>query len=180
MAKSAETEQEKDAAVPTAASLWLVMMKAYRSMQNYVEGTLECMGIGLSDFMILEALLHKGPLSMSQIGKTVLLANPSMTAAANRLLRLTLIVRRGPGCDRRVRAVELTPAGRKLIHEIYALHQNDLEAVMEGIPVDQRIVVRAALKSMGLAAQAKMSEVQSGKAEELCPQLALTEARTTA
>src|ERR1700709_139470 len=71
----------------SAASLWLVMAKAYRSMQGYVESTMAEMGIGMSDFMILEALLHKGPMSMSQIGDKVLLANPSMTAAVDRLAR---------------------------------------------------------------------------------------------
>ena len=171
MGKSAETDQEQAAAAPTAASLWLVMMKAYRSMQNYVEGTLACMGIGLSDFMILEALLHKGPMSMSQIGDTVLLANPSMTAAANRLQRLNLVARQSPGDDRRVRTVELTPAGRKLIDKVYAQHESDLEAVMEGISPGQRTAARAALKSMGLAAKAKIGEEQNRKADDLSPHL---------
>lgn len=169
MGETAEPVQEQAVAAPSAASLWLVMMKAYRSMQNYVEGTLTCMGIGLSDFMILEALLHKGPLSMSQIGDKVLLANPSMTAAANRLQRLNLVARQSCGGDRRVRTVELTPAGRKLIHRVYSLHERDLEAVMEGISADQRVVVRAALKSMGLAAKTKTSEVPGAKGEGMSP-----------
>lgn len=163
MAESAETAQDKAVAVPSATSLWLVMMKAYRSMQHYVELTLVEMGIGLSDFMILEALLHKGPMSMSQIGDTVLLANPSMTAAANRLQRLSLVARQCTGGDRRVRTVALTPAGRKLIQKIFAQHESDLEAVMAAISPDQRTAVRAALKCMGLAAKAKTGTLQTAR-----------------
>ncbi|MGI4853208.1 MAG: MarR family winged helix-turn-helix transcriptional regulator [Janthinobacterium lividum] len=161
MVKSSEGGQGVAVAAPTAASLWLVMMKAYRSMQHYVELTLVEMGIGLSDFMILEALLHKGPMSMSQTGDTVLLANPSMTAAANRLQRLSLVARQCRGGDRRVRTVELTPAGRKLIQKIYTQHESDLEAVMEDISPDERTAVRAALKCMGLAAKAKTGTLQT-------------------
>lgn len=139
----------------SAASLWLVMMKAYRSMQNYVEGTLVSMDIGLSDFMILEALLHKGPMSMSHIGEKVLLANPSITAAVDRLERLGFVTRCCAKEDRRVRTVGLSAEGRKVIKKIFAQHERDLEDVMSGVCPQQRAAMRTALKSIGLAARAK-------------------------
>ena len=143
----------------SAASLWLVMAKAYRSMQVYVEGTMAEMGIGMSDFMILEALLHKGPMSMSQIGDKVLLANPSMTAAVDRLTRQGFVMRQSPGDgDRRVRTVELTACGRKLIRTIFERHVEDLESIMHGICPEQRAALRAGLKSIGLAAKAKTEQ----------------------
>lgn len=140
----------------SAASLWLVMAKAYRAMQVYVESTMAEMGIGMSDFMILEALLHKGPMSMSQIGEKVLLANPSMTAAVDRLTRQGLVMRQSPAeGDRRVRTVELTSCGRKLIRKIFTKHVEDLEGIMQGICPEQRSAIRAALKNIGLAAKAR-------------------------
>ena len=143
----------------SAASLWLVMAKAYRSMQVYVERTMAEMGIGMSDFMILEALLHKGPMSMSQIGDKVLLANPSMTAAVDRLARQGLVTRNCPSeGDRRVRTVDLTACGRKLIRKIFDKHEEDLEGIMQGICPEQRAALRAGLKNIGLAAKAKTEE----------------------
>ena len=155
MAESAKNEQSAAALEPSAASLWLVMMKAYRSMQIYVERTLVSMGIGLSDFMILEALLHKGPMSMSQLGEKVLLANPSMTAAVDRLERHQFVSRCSAAEDRRVRTVGLTAEGRKVIRKVFAQHEHDLEDVMVDICPEQRAQVRAALKCIGLAAKAK-------------------------
>lgn len=143
----------------SAASLWLVMMKAYRSMQTYVESTLVTMDIGLSDFLILEALLHKGPMSMSHLGEKVMLANPSMTAAVGRLQRLGFVQRQCATIDRRVRTVELTPEGRKVIRKIFAQHELDLEGVMSGLCPEQRAKLRASLKSIGLAAKAKSANV---------------------
>lgn len=141
----------------SAVSVWLVMMKAYRSMQAYVESTMASMNIGLSDFMILEALLHKGPMSMSQMAQKVLLANPSMTAAVDRLEKLGFVSRLSEGGDRRVRTVQLTARGRRAIRKIFAQHEKDLERVMQGIQPQQRIEMRAQLKSLGLAAKAEVA-----------------------
>lgn len=139
----------------SAASLWLVMMKAYRSMEAYIEGTVAAQGIGLSDFMIMEMLLHKGPMSMSQIGEKVLLANPSMTAAADRLEKLGYISRCSGAADRRVRTIDLTKEGRKVIRRIFTQHEQDLEEVMSEVCPSMREPVRTALKRIGLAAKAK-------------------------
>jgi MarR family transcriptional regulator, 2-MHQ and catechol-resistance regulon repressor len=155
MSEAAELEQPARAPGTTAASLWLVMMKAYRSVQNYIESTMEQMGLGLSDFMILEALLHKGPMSMSQLGDKVLLANPSMTAAVDRLTKLGFVTRQCPSEDRRVRNVELTREGRRVIRKVFAQHEQDLEGLMEGLCEEQRARLRAMLKDIGLAAKAK-------------------------
>lgn len=143
----------------SAASLWLVMMKAYRSMEAYIESTVSAQGIGLSDFMILEALMHKGPMSMSQIGDKVLLANPSMTAAVDRLEKLGYVSRCSGTSDKRVRTVDLTKEGRKVIRRIFAQHEEDLEEVMAGVCATMRGPVRDALKKIGLAAKAKTASL---------------------
>jgi MarR family 2-MHQ and catechol resistance regulon transcriptional repressor len=139
----------------SAASLWLVLMKAYRSMEAYIESTVAAMGIGVSDFMIMEALLHKGHMSMSQLGDKVLLANPSMTAAVDRLQKLGYVSRCSDAADRRVRTVDLTKEGRRVIRKIFAQHEQDLEEVMADVCPTHRESVRAALKTIGLAAKAK-------------------------
>src|SRR5260370_35373420 len=44
-----------------ADHVWLVMMKAMRALTRYAADGIEETGLGLSDFGVLEALLHKGP-----------------------------------------------------------------------------------------------------------------------
>jgi MarR family 2-MHQ and catechol resistance regulon transcriptional repressor len=143
----------------SAASLWLVLMKAYRSMEGYIESTVSAMGIGLSDFMIMEALLHKGSMNMSQLGEKVLLANPSMTAAVDRLEKLGYVSRCSDANDRRVRTVDLTKEGRRVIRKIFTQHEKDLEDVMAGVCASHRTELRSALKTIGLAAKAKTANV---------------------
>jgi len=76
---------------------------------------------------VLEALLHKGPLPVNEIGKKVLLTSGSMTVAVDRLEQRRLVERRAHGSDRRTRIVRLTKEGRKLITRAYAQHAADLE-----------------------------------------------------
>ena len=137
----------------TAAALWVVLARAYRSMEAFVEGSIAALGIGLSDFMILEALLHKGPMTMSALCDAVLLANASMTSAIDRLESKRFVQRVADKEDRRVRLVQLTPEGTTVIKRLFARHLKDLDEVMKDVPAAQRADLRRALKTIGLAAQ---------------------------
>ena len=147
----------------SAARLWLVMARAYGSVVDYIEYSLETQGLGISDFMVLEVLLHKGPLTISAIGEKVLLASASMTSAIDRLEKRELVKRRSCSEDRRVRYVDLTDRGRKFIEEIFARHEIDLEAVTTALSDEERITMYEGLKKIGRAAKA--ASVDSNKEE---------------
>jgi MarR family 2-MHQ and catechol resistance regulon transcriptional repressor len=143
------TEQDKI----SAPRLWLVLARAYGSIVNYIEGSFVSQGLGLSDFMVLEVLLHKGPLTISAIGEKVLLASASMTSAIDRLEKRGLVRRKTCDSDRRIRFVELTDCGKAFIEEIYARHEKDLEAVVSTLDDEERRVIYDGLKKIGLAAK---------------------------
>ena len=128
----------KNAEQITAPRLWLVMARSYRAISSYIEGSFAAQGIGLSDFMVLEVLLHKGPLTISVIGEKVLLASASMTSAIDRLESHKLVQRRSCDSDRRIRLVELTDEGRSFITEIYARHEEDLESIASELSNEER------------------------------------------
>ena len=138
----------------SAPRLWLVLARAYGSMVKYIEGAITAQGLGLSDFMVLEVLLHKGPLTISVIGEKVLLASASMTSAIDRLEKRGLVLRRSCNSDRRIRLVELTERGRAFIEELYARHEKDLGTVFAGLCETERRTTYEALKKIGLAAEA--------------------------
>src|SRR6201998_1656146 len=98
----------KKSGVITAPRLWLVIAKSYRALSLLAEQSITNAGLCLTDFAALEALLHKGPLTISQIQEKVLLASGSMTAAIDRLEQRGLVVRKATSLDRRARIVELT------------------------------------------------------------------------
>jgi MarR family 2-MHQ and catechol resistance regulon transcriptional repressor len=146
----------------SAPRLWLVLARAYGSVVSYIEGAIAAQGLGLSDFMVLEVLLHKGPLTISAIGEKVLLASASMTSAIDRLEKRGLVKRRSCSSDRRIRLVELTDCGRGFIEEIYARHAKDLEVVTAGLCEEERKVVYEGLKKIGTAAKIAVPTRGSG------------------
>lgn len=139
----------------SSAALWVVLARAYRSMAAFVERSVAALDIGLSDFMILEALLHKGPLTMSELSDAALITNASMTAAIDRLEERVFVERVADKQDRRVRRVQLTTQGAALIKRLYVRHERDLDEVMSGVHPSERAELRRGLKIIGLAAQAK-------------------------
>ena len=137
----------------SAPKLWTVLAKCYGSMAAFVEKSIAAEKLCLSDFMVLEALLHKGPLTISAIGKKVLLANASMTSAIDRLDDRGLVVRKTDEEDRRIRLVHLTARGKALISAIFDRHQRQLEGLMTNLSQTERAQLYRGFKKLGLAAE---------------------------
>jgi MarR family 2-MHQ and catechol resistance regulon transcriptional repressor len=133
--------------------LWVVMARAYGATASYVEQSIASEGICLSDFMVLEVLLHKGPMSISAVGEKVLLANASMTSAVDRLEKRGFVVRQSSDDDRRSKTVVLTKQGRMFISHLYARHAQDIEAVTSVLTQSEKNQLRSLLKKVGMAAQ---------------------------
>ena len=141
----------------TGERVWVVLARAYESMARYVEQRVSAEGLGLSDFEVLELLLHKGPMTMSSIGEKVLLANASMTSVIDRLDGRGFVVRKNDDKDRRVRIVDLTDKGRAFVSELYPRHAQDLEAVLQVLTQRERAQLRTLLKKVGTAAQSAIA-----------------------
>jgi MarR family transcriptional regulator, 2-MHQ and catechol-resistance regulon repressor len=138
---------------PVGPKLWVILARAHRSLASYVEACIANQGLCLSDFMVLEVLLHKGSMTISEIGDKVLLANASMTSAVDRLERRSFVFRASSDRDRRVRMVHLTDRGRTFISDLYARHVNDIEAVTSALSAREQIQLRALLKKLGRSAE---------------------------
>jgi MarR family 2-MHQ and catechol resistance regulon transcriptional repressor len=140
-----KTKQTK----PNAAQLWIVLARCHRAVSALVERSVADLGLCLSDFMVLEALLHKGSLTISDIQAKVLLASGSMTAAADRLEKRGLVVRKTTAADRRARLLELTAEGRHLIDRAFKEHSADLERVMSVLDPSEKDELYVGLKKLG-------------------------------
>jgi MarR family 2-MHQ and catechol resistance regulon transcriptional repressor len=133
--------------------VWLVLWKAARAVEAYAESSVSQLEICGSDFAVLEALLHKGPLPVNEIGRKVLLTSGSMTTAVDRLEDKGLVERRSHGTDRRARVVHLTKNGRKMITKAYADHAADMERLASvSLTRKERETLIRLLKKIGFAA----------------------------
>jgi MarR family transcriptional regulator, 2-MHQ and catechol-resistance regulon repressor len=139
--------------------VFLVLWKAARAAEAYAEKSILELEMCGSDFAVLEALLHKGPLPVNEIGKKVLLTSGSITVAVDRLETKGLVERRAHGTDRRARIVHLTKEGRKLATHAYADHAADMERLASGsLTVAERKTLIELLKKIGYEAAGTLEQ----------------------
>jgi MarR family 2-MHQ and catechol resistance regulon transcriptional repressor len=144
--------------------VWLVLWKAAQAVEAYAKKSIEHSELCGSDFAVLEALLHKGPLPVNEIGRKVLLTSGSITVAIDRLEAKGLVERRASGTDRRARIVHLTKEGGKLIRRAYSGHAADMERLSAAsLTTQERRTLIRLLKKIGYeaAAVSEQSEVES-------------------
>jgi MarR family 2-MHQ and catechol resistance regulon transcriptional repressor len=151
---SGELEKMQPGAQQTSGiHLWLVLWKAFYALQARAMADIECLGLCLSDFGILELLLHKGPMPVNEIGCKVKLTSGSMTVAIDRLERKRLVERRKDDRDARTRIIHLTEAGCALIEPAFRKHAEVMNQLGEILTQEEREEAIRLLKKLGTAAQ---------------------------
>ena len=135
-----------------AARVWIVLTRCHHAISQIAEQSIQEGGLGLSDFAALEALLHKGPLTITEIQAKVLLASGSMTAAVDRLEKKGLIVRGLAANDRRAKVLQLTPEGRRVVETAFRSHAAALDAAMSILNANEKWHLHGLLKKLGLFA----------------------------
>jgi len=137
----------------SATHLWLILWRAYDSLKEHAERHIESLGLGFSEFGVLEYLLHKGPTPVNTIGAGIRLTSGSITVAVDRLVAKGLVERRNHSVDRRARVVHLTSAGHCVIACAFADHEAAMERAAHALSPEERTLAAQLLKKLGLGAQ---------------------------
>jgi len=95
---------------PKGVTLWLALWRVSRDIDRIAQADIASHGLCLTDFGVLEVLLHRGPTRVNAIAEIVMITSGSMTTAVDRLEAKGLVRRNAHEGDARVRMVELTDA----------------------------------------------------------------------
>jgi MarR family transcriptional regulator, 2-MHQ and catechol-resistance regulon repressor len=158
--------QRRDRPDISGVHLWLVLWKANHALERHSSRSVEAAGMCRSDFGVLEALLHKGPLPVTVLGAKVLLTSGSITTAVDRLERRGLVERSGEASDRRTRLVRLTGAGRKLIRKLFAEHEQAMEKAVSALAPAERAALIGLLRKLGRGAEEILSNSPRGRSAQ--------------
>src|SRR2546423_995299 len=132
--------------------LWLVLMKAHRTLEGVATRSIESLDVCLSDFGVLEVLLHKGPQPVNEIGRRVALTSGAITTAIDRLESLELVGRIDHPTDRRARIVRLTSRGRAQAEKLFAAHKAAMDSAASRLARSERLALIELLKKLGISA----------------------------
>jgi len=116
-------------------------IKLSRAMSSFEDRMLSYGSLGkltLSQFGVLEALYHLGPLCQGQISKKLLKSTGNITMVVDNLEKSGLVQRVRSIEDRRMINVELTSSGTELIEQVLPLHVAAIVAEMSVLtPAEQ-------------------------------------------
>lgn len=142
-----------------ALRLMLVMSRALKAVTTPMRQHLAHWGLSPTEFAVLEALHHKGPLPLGEIAERVLVTGASTTYCVKALEQRGLLRRRPSREDQRVVFGELTEGGRALIAEVFPAHAEELRRAMGGLTRQEK---RAAAELLRKLAHAPAAEDAAG------------------
>src|SRR5437764_10691756 len=143
--------------------LWLVLMKAHRTLERLATRSIESSEVGLSDFAVMEMLLHKGPQPVNEIGRRVELTSGAITTAVDRLESRGLVTREAHPSDRRARIVRLTANGKKQAAKVFAGHKTAMDSAGRGLSKSERATLIHLLKKLGISTAASKTPQPLGQ-----------------
>lgn len=95
------------------------LMRAADSVRGRLEPRLRATGLTPSQFGVLEALLHLGPLNQRDLGVKLLVTKGNISVVVDNLEREGLVKRGNDPEDARLAVVGLTPKGRRVIERVF-------------------------------------------------------------
>lgn len=114
------THFKGDSSEVRALDTYIKLVRAAESIVSRVHQQKE-EGLTVSQFGVLEALHHLGPMHQRKIGLKLLKSGGNVTMVIDNLERRKLVERKRDQKDRRFVNVHLTPAGKKIIAETFPI-----------------------------------------------------------
>jgi MarR family 2-MHQ and catechol resistance regulon transcriptional repressor len=141
-----------DDGVREALRAYVKLLRAGKAVLARVEPRLAAAGLTPTQLGVLEAILHKGPLTQRELGRKVLTSAGNMTDVVDKLEARGLVCRTRSPHDRRIVSVALTQTGQALIGALFPRHARDIAAAMGGLSREELEILGGLLRKLGLAA----------------------------
>jgi len=101
-----------------ALNSYIKLVRSAESLSSKISLELSEYGLTESQFGVLDALLHLGPMKHKEIGKKILKSGGNITMVINNLERRELVQRKRGEKDKRQFIIHLTSKGKSKIQEV--------------------------------------------------------------
>jgi MarR family 2-MHQ and catechol resistance regulon transcriptional repressor len=140
----------KYASTYLAMNTYTKLMRAAETITGNVSRTMSKAGLTISQFGVLEALHHKGPLCQRDIAVKILKSTGNITLVIDNLEKQGLVKRERIHEDRRYLTVSLTEKGENLIGLVFPEVEAAIVVEMGVLTADQQELLGQLCKSLGL------------------------------
>ena len=143
-----------DPATEAALRVYVKLLRAGKAVLACTEPRLSSERLTPTQFGVLEAILHKGPLTQRELLRKVLTSPGNMTDVVDKLEARGLVRRSRGLTDRRMVTVELTPRGRSDIEALFPAHAGDIAGAMGALDAEELEELGRLLRKLGHGAAA--------------------------
>jgi MarR family 2-MHQ and catechol resistance regulon transcriptional repressor len=121
-----------------ALSAYVKLLRASETVHSEATRTLAEEGLSASQFGVLEALYHIGPLCLSDLAHKILKTTGNLTMVVRNLERSGLVTRQQSAEDRRFVSVAITEKGRKRMARVFPVHLEHIVELMNRLSPAQQ------------------------------------------
>ncbi len=140
-----------------ALDLWVKLARCSSIFSKLSNADIACSGLTLPQFGVLEALYHKGPMTIGALCKKMLVSGGNMTVVVDNLERDGYAERKPKAEDRRAIEISLTPSGKALLKKIFPKHAEHIADVASVLTQNEQSELAGLLKKLGTSLREKHS-----------------------
>src|SRR5437868_2803401 len=135
-----------------ALHTYVKLMRAAGSFTSRAHRHLEEAGLTFSQFAVLDALYHLGPLHLKDLAKKILRSSGNLTMVVDNLEKCGLVLRKQEANDRRFFSVSLTAKGRSTFEKVFPRHVQALVSEMSALSDEEQEELGRLCRKLGKAA----------------------------
>ncbi len=133
-----------------ALNAYVKLMRASEWVSARTQRHLSDARLTASQFGALEALLHLGPLSQTDLAQKILKSSGNITMVVDNLEKRGLVKRERRPEDRRYYTIRLTAGGEKLIGKTFPRHAGEIVKAMSALTKAEQETLGKLCRKLGL------------------------------
>jgi MarR family 2-MHQ and catechol resistance regulon transcriptional repressor len=138
-----------------ALDTYVKLLRAADTVDSVLMPKLESAGITPSQFGVLEALYHVGPLCLSELARKLLKSGGNLTLVGRNLAKRGLVTRTRQIADKRFYQVSITAKGRKLIAQVFPQHVERIADAMSALTAAEQESLASLCRKLGTTVAAR-------------------------
>lgn len=115
-------QKPRDKRTRDALNAYVKLMRGMEALTSATHKHLDLYGITTSQFGVMEALFHLGPLCQKDLAQKILKSPGNLTTVIRNLMQQGLVERTRSKSDRRYVRISLTEKGEDLIAAVFPAH----------------------------------------------------------
>lgn len=142
---------ELDARTNLALNTYVKLLRSAQTAHGRATRSLADHDLSASQFAVLEALHHVGPLCLSDLAHKVLMTGGNITMVVSNLEKRGLVKRIPGKQDRRYITAEITPVGKRLMERIFPGHAAVIAEAMAALSASEQRQLGRLCRKLGVA-----------------------------